>query len=194
MEAQDAKGQENRDSRHLCHGFLVSYNSMVCMQALASDLLTFINRVCAISIVRQYIQFTGNNNVDPARSLLPREIWLSIESNVAIICGCLPVLTPLFRKLSVLSRFLPSTIRSKITGPSAMEQASWPSVLRGPRRDVEQGPGEKVVRTPWRAAPWREPDSSSEESASPCVQETYHHHDMPSQPELGQIHRVGVAF
>ena len=83
----------------------------------------------------------------------------TIEVNLAITCGCLPVLQPLFRKIRLLVPFLPSYLRSKLSsGRSAMQQRSWPQKLTGPRahqvHDVEQGSGLT------RKAPWREPDES----------------------------------
>ncbi|KAL9626814.1 MAG: hypothetical protein Q9204_007019 [Flavoplaca sp. TL-2023a] len=41
------------------------------------------------------------------------KVWLSLEFSFSIIVACLPTLTPLFKKLSILSTWIP-TLRSKI--------------------------------------------------------------------------------
>ncbi|MCJ1459519.1 hypothetical protein MMC28_009898 [Mycoblastus sanguinarius] len=130
--------------------------------------------ICAIAIVRQYILLATSQTTDPSWQIIASKIWMSIEVNLAIICGCLPVLQPLFRKTSFLARFLLSSIRSKFSNHSAKENAPWPAQLSGPRHDVEKGP-QQVKR-----APWREPDEESEESES--VGDMYHHEGVLWHP------------
>ena len=136
---------------------------------------------------RPKLGYCANQNLDVSL-LCPPFILLqgpvltyhrTIEVNLAIICGCLPVLQPLFRKIPLLIPFLPSHLRSKLSGGhSAMEHSSWPSKLTGPRRagqDVERGEG-------GRKAPWREPDEMSESGSS--VQSLYHHYQQQPSPVI----------
>lgn len=137
------------------------------------------NSIAAIAIVRQYILYTAPDAADPSWDIIQIKIWMTIEVNLAIICGCLPVLQPLFRKIPLLVAVLPSHLRSMLSGGrSAMEHASWPRKLTGPRRtrgdDVERGEGRGG-----RKAPWREPDDMSESASS--VQSMYHLHQQQQQ-------------
>ncbi|CAD6590416.1 MAG: hypothetical protein ASARMPREDX12_004355 [Alectoria sarmentosa] len=117
--------------------------------------------IAAIAIVRQYILYTSPDAADPSWDIVQIKIWMTIEVNLAIICGCLPVLQPLFRKLPLLPPFLPSHLRSRFTGGhSAMEQSSWPQKLSGPRH--AGGPDLENVQK----AAWREPDEMSMSGSS----------------------------
>ena len=121
--------------------------------------------------------FTQPQAADPSWQLVPSQMWMILEANLSIVCACLPVLTPLARKASVLARFLPEYIRDKISSPSEMEKASWPEVLNGPRHDLERGsdiPGASVK------TPWREPSESGDsEDSAESAQTMYHHANLP---------------
>ena len=98
-----------------------------------------------------------------------------LEVNLSIVCACLPTLTPLARKASLIAKFLPSYIRSKVSSPSEMEKSSWPEVLNGPRHDVEHGYDRPEVK-----APWREPSESGDsEQSEESAQAMYHHARLP---------------
>lgn len=156
----------------------------------------------AIAIVRQYKLYHPSGH-DPLWQTVESKLWMyvyyivaplhhcakipsnsltdhrTVEVNLAIICGCLPVLNPLFRKVPLLS----SRIRSKFSGGhSGMEQASWPERLTGPRgyqvHDVEQGPA-------GRKAPWREPEEESS-SAESCESSISMYHLQQQQQQQRQ--------
>ncbi|KAL8754516.1 MAG: hypothetical protein Q9199_004283 [Rusavskia elegans] len=61
-----------------------------------------------MSIARQVFLYRGQ---DTKESLVWNNIVFTLELNVGIICGCLPVLQPLF-KLIPVSKYLPSSLRS----------------------------------------------------------------------------------
>ncbi|KAL8646453.1 MAG: hypothetical protein Q9226_006849 [Calogaya cf. arnoldii] len=63
---------------------------------------------CAMSIARQAFLYRGR---DTKESLVWNNIVFTLELNVGIICGCLPVLQPLFN-LIPFSKYLPSSLRS----------------------------------------------------------------------------------
>ncbi|KAL8965316.1 MAG: hypothetical protein Q9197_006570 [Variospora fuerteventurae] len=72
--------------------------------------------ICAVSIVRQYILYNTDKYGDGYYTTRVM-VWMDIEFSFSIIVATLPVLTPLFKKLSILSTWLP-TLRSKITRSS----------------------------------------------------------------------------
>ncbi|KAF6235492.1 hypothetical protein HO173_006175 [Letharia columbiana] len=82
--------------------------------------------IAAIAIKRQYILYTSPDAAGPSWDIVQIKDWITIEVNLAIICGCLPGLQPLFRKIPLLIPFLPFHLRSKFSGGhSAMEHSSW---------------------------------------------------------------------
>jgi len=54
--------------------------------------------ICVIGIIRLFFLATLKMN-DATYSLVDTYIWSSIETNVGVICACLPTLRPLFMKL-----------------------------------------------------------------------------------------------
>ncbi|KAI4137581.1 MAG: hypothetical protein LQ341_005091, partial [Variospora aurantia] len=75
-----------------------------------------LDSICAVSIVRQYILYNTDKYGDGYYTTRVM-VWMDIEFSFSIIVASLPVLTPLFKKLSILSTWLP-TLRSKITRSS----------------------------------------------------------------------------
>ncbi len=67
---------------------------------------------------------------------------MTTEVNLAIIYASLPTLQPLFSRICPsLAILIPSEIRSKFSGNSAMERAPWPAKLSGPKsKNAEQRP------------------------------------------------------
>ncbi|KAL8783492.1 MAG: hypothetical protein Q9213_004588 [Squamulea squamosa] len=141
--------------------------------------------ICAVSIVRQYILYNTNKVGDnyytkkvmvwstflpTLRDLAPPKLYqpnimpspiVDIEFSFSIIVASLPVLTPMFKKLSVLSIWLPA-IRSKIT----RSKRSTPSTSKysknsGPDKyqDIERNPlsNDQHPPTSWRTpSTWKE--------------------------------------
>lgn len=73
-------------------------------------------------------------------------------------------MTPLYRHIPLIVSFLPSTLRTKTGGHSAMERSPWPKRLSGPHHAAE--PPLPIGR--WRA--WRELGEESNED----LQELYY--------------------
>jgi hypothetical protein len=66
--------------------------------------------VCLVSILRLQSLVAISNSVDASYDNPPAATWSSVESNVGIICACLPLLRPLITKW--LPRAFPSRHRS----------------------------------------------------------------------------------
>ncbi|KAI4224638.1 MAG: hypothetical protein L6R36_004513 [Xanthoria steineri] len=69
--------------------------------------------ICAVAIVRQYILYNTSQTGDGYHATRIK-VWMSLEFSFSILVATLPTLTPLFKKLSILSTWLP-TLRSRIT-------------------------------------------------------------------------------
>ncbi|KAF2036556.1 hypothetical protein EK21DRAFT_83513 [Setomelanomma holmii] len=70
--------------------------------------------VCVVSILRLQSLVAISNSSDPTYDNPPAATWSSVETNVGIICSCLPLLRPL------LTRILPGVFTSQArsaTGP-----------------------------------------------------------------------------
>ncbi|KAL8721225.1 MAG: hypothetical protein Q9225_002037 [Loekoesia sp. 1 TL-2023] len=63
---------------------------------------------CAMSITRQAILYQGHDTKD---SLIWNIMVFTLELNVGIICGCLPILQPLLKHVP-FGKYLPSSLRS----------------------------------------------------------------------------------
>jgi hypothetical protein len=63
--------------------------------------------VCIVSILRLKSLVSISNSTDPTYDNPPAATWSSVESNVGIICSCLPLLRPL------LARWFPSAFPSR---------------------------------------------------------------------------------
>ncbi|KAL8992694.1 MAG: hypothetical protein Q9169_006908 [Polycauliona sp. 2 TL-2023] len=112
--------------------------------------------ILGVAIARQYTLYNPAGHGDDNRDLVPTKIWMTIETNLAIIIACLPALTPLFKRIPLLASLVPS-IRSRFSQASAMQRQPWPQKLSGPHRtDVERG-GVNHPRTDWKTPKaWRE--------------------------------------
>ncbi|KAI4248218.1 MAG: hypothetical protein L6R42_009370 [Xanthoria sp. 1 TBL-2021] len=114
--------------------------------------------------------------------------FLALEANLAIIIACLPALTPLFKRVPLLSSLIPS-IRSTFSQASAMQCRPWPQKLSGPHHGVEREAALPMAAAPhtswktpgaWREAEKRlsEPESQTESEGSGesvmSVQAMYH--------------------
>ncbi|KAI4244451.1 MAG: hypothetical protein LQ352_006794 [Teloschistes flavicans] len=71
-------------------------------------IFTFGAFTCAMSIARQAFLYAGH---DTKESLVWNIIVFTLELNVGIICGCLPVIQPLLKQIP-MSKYLPSSLRS----------------------------------------------------------------------------------
>ena len=94
----------------------------------------------AISIVRLCILYQNPATVDPTWNVVTTKIWLAIELNLAIICGCLPALQPLFRQLPrFMTNYLPISVRTRFSSHNvASEPVPEPRwSRRASRRDGE---------------------------------------------------------
>ncbi|KAL8688423.1 MAG: hypothetical protein Q9218_005663 [Villophora microphyllina] len=63
---------------------------------------------CAMSIARQAFLYAGHDTKD---SLVWNIIVFTLELNIGIICGCLPVIQPLLKQIPI-SKYLPSSLLS----------------------------------------------------------------------------------
>ncbi len=80
--------------------------------------------IAAIGIRRQYILYTASQATDPSWQVVVTRVWMTIEVDLAISCACLPTLQPLFSRICPsLANIIPSAIRSKFSGNSAIERA-----------------------------------------------------------------------
>ncbi|KAL8761230.1 MAG: hypothetical protein Q9184_002634 [Pyrenodesmia sp. 2 TL-2023] len=116
--------------------------------------------ICAVSIVRQHILY-NTNKVGDNYYTKQVMVWMDIEFSFSIIVATLPVLTPLFKRLSVLSVWLPA-LRSKITrSKRSTPSNSKYSKNSGPDRyqDIERNPLSSDQHPPnlWRTpSAWKE--------------------------------------
>lgn len=85
--------------------------------------------MCIVSILRLHSLVSISGSEDPTYDNPPAATWSSVETNVGIICSCLPLLRPL------MTRFLPGALSSRnrrsSTGPR--QYATIGSTRRGPR-------------------------------------------------------------
>lgn len=72
------------------------------------DIILISHSTCAMSIARQAFLYAGH---DTKESLVWNIIVFTLELNVGIICGCLPVIQPLLKQIP-MSKYLPSSLRS----------------------------------------------------------------------------------
>ncbi|KAL8855929.1 MAG: hypothetical protein Q9178_007443 [Gyalolechia marmorata] len=99
--------------------------------------------ICVVSIVRQYINYNTDKNGDDYY-LGKLRVWLSLEFSFSIIVACLPIITPLIKKLFG---------RQKEPG-------------MGLNQDIEPGPLRHEHDPPvsWKVpAAWNEPGQGSPE-------------------------------
>ncbi|KAI4151739.1 MAG: hypothetical protein LQ341_000844 [Variospora aurantia] len=91
-----------------------------------------IHSICAVAIVRQYVNYNTVKNGDDYYVAKLR-VWLSLEFSFSIIVASLPVITPLLKKASFLASWLPqlgaSSGRQNELGP-------WPETKQ---LDFERG-------------------------------------------------------
>lgn len=73
--------------------------------------------VCIVSILRLQSLVIISNSTDPTFDNPPAATWSSIETNVGLICACLPALRPLLSQL--FPRVFPSTLRVSEYYPQA---------------------------------------------------------------------------
>ncbi|KAL8919435.1 MAG: hypothetical protein Q9208_006813 [Pyrenodesmia sp. 3 TL-2023] len=126
--------------------------------------------ICAVAIVRQYINYNTNKNGDDYY-LGKLRVWLSLEFSFSIIVASLPVITPLLKKASILTYWLPSALRSRLGASSGHggpqnNLGPWPveeehgqnnnnnnGLGPWPERDVEKGglvDGRKDPHSSWK--------------------------------------------
>ncbi|KAI4274214.1 MAG: hypothetical protein LQ337_004093 [Flavoplaca oasis] len=121
--------------------------------------------ICIVSIVRQYINYNTNKNGDDYYNgklrvwhtslTYLRHLLVSLEFSFSIIVACLPVITPLLKKLSVLSTWFPR-FRSRLGGSNGrqkeLEMVRDQEVERGAVRHEHDPP------VSWKVpAAWNEP-------------------------------------
>ncbi|KAL8715718.1 MAG: hypothetical protein Q9220_000385 [cf. Caloplaca sp. 1 TL-2023] len=141
--------------------------------------------ICAISITRQYILYHTDQFGDgyyATRIKIWRKVTrfrfaepfilklktpVSLEFSFSIIVSCLPVLTPLFKKTSILASWLPS-LRSKIMG-SSIKQHKQPSsgTYSGGDQDIERNAlrsdQQYPATTTAASSSWRAPQTWKEQ-------------------------------
>ncbi|KAL8647578.1 MAG: hypothetical protein Q9226_006373 [Calogaya cf. arnoldii] len=92
--------------------------------------------ICTVSIVRQSILYNTNKVGDNYHTKKVM-VWMDLEFSFSVIVATLPVLTPLFKRLSILSTWLP-TLRSKITrSKRSSPSTSKHSKTSGPDQDQD---------------------------------------------------------
>ncbi|KAL8906362.1 MAG: hypothetical protein Q9207_002074 [Kuettlingeria erythrocarpa] len=111
--------------------------------------------ICAVSIVRQYILY-NTNKVGDQYYTKQVMVWMDLEFSFSIIVASLPVLTPLFKKLSILSKWLP-TLRSKLTrSKRSTPSTSKHSKISSPDQyqDIERNAlrGDQQAPSTWKEA------------------------------------------
>ncbi|KAL8914329.1 MAG: hypothetical protein Q9171_001049 [Xanthocarpia ochracea] len=139
--------------------------------------------ICIVSIVRQYINYHTDKNGDDyylgklrvwckssfsmladaphCDILLTSLLYLlvSLEFSFSIIVACLPVITPLLKKLSIISFWFPS-LGSRVGGSSGRQKE--PGMVLN--QDIEHGPLRHEHDPPvsWKVpAAWNEPGQGS---------------------------------
>lgn len=88
--------------------------------------------MCVISIIRIPQLTSISNSNDPTYDNASPAVWSAVESNVAIICACLPLLRPLFTEY--LPGIFSSVKRTVFTEPRPY---STIGVSRVTKRDLE---------------------------------------------------------
>ncbi|KAB8228163.1 uncharacterized protein BDW43DRAFT_304090 [Aspergillus alliaceus] len=91
--------------------------------------------VCIFSLLR-VIEFNHFDTNDLALSSAKESIWTTLELNVAIICGCLPLLKPLIQRFlgkangqSTYSTRMPHYVTSASQDPDGFHKISYPHGL-----------------------------------------------------------------
>ncbi|KAK1633934.1 hypothetical protein BDP81DRAFT_379221 [Colletotrichum phormii] len=79
--------------------------ALVCMFAIGSF-------ACVASMIRVKYLISLANSFDSTWDYFDVVIWSSVELNLAIICGSLPALRPLFKKLLIFFTTIRSTVQS----------------------------------------------------------------------------------
>lgn len=94
-------------------------------------MLTTACSVCVVSILRLQSLVAISNSSDPTYDNAPAATWSAVETNVGIICSCLPLLRPL------ATRWLPGVFssqkRSIPTGPRPYSTIGTSRHRRGPQ-------------------------------------------------------------
>jgi hypothetical protein len=88
-----------------CTVHRLSVRATALMQDRLRYLLTLCS-VCLVSILRLQSLVAISNSSDPTYDNPPAATWSSVETNVGIICSCLPLLRPL------VLRWLPDSLSS----------------------------------------------------------------------------------
>lgn len=78
-----------------------------CLVPAQRDPLTHQNSVCIVSILRLQSLVAISNSTDQSYDNPAAATWSSVETNVGIICSCLPLLRPL------MTRWLPGVFSSQ---------------------------------------------------------------------------------
>ncbi|KAL8823655.1 MAG: hypothetical protein Q9191_005661 [Dirinaria sp. TL-2023a] len=106
--------------------------------------------VCAISIIRQVIFYNNSANgaqeTDGTWTEITNYVWFSLELNLGIFCGCLPILHPLLRRIPALKDYLPVSLRSLFSTHSVMSKSnrSKKSTTQG-KNDIELAEEGRVI-------------------------------------------------
>ncbi|EXF84884.1 integral membrane protein [Colletotrichum fioriniae PJ7] len=79
--------------------------ALVCMFAIGSF-------ACVASMIRLKYLVSFANSFDSTWDNVDVVLWSSVELNLAIICGSLPALRPLFKKLPIFFTTIKSTIQT----------------------------------------------------------------------------------
>ncbi|OHE97213.1 integral membrane protein [Colletotrichum orchidophilum] len=83
---------------------------------------------CIASMIRlRYLVFFANT-FDSTWDNVDVVIWSSVELNLAIICGSLPALKPIFRKMSIVFTTIKSTVRSGSHRKKSHGESSTPNM------------------------------------------------------------------
>ncbi|OAG12116.1 uncharacterized protein CC84DRAFT_1080938 [Paraphaeosphaeria sporulosa] len=90
--------------------------------------------VCLVSILRLQSLVAISNSPDPTYNNPPAATWSSIETNVGIICSCLPCLRPL------VTRYLPGVFSN--TSSRSEQSGKSKEVRRGSRNTFSRRTGE----------------------------------------------------
>lgn len=101
--------------------------------------------VCIVSILRLHSLVAISNSSDPTYDNPPAATWSSVETNVGIICSCLPLLRPL------VVRWMPDHVSSyKRSGKSKQKLYAMMGSdrRRGPKSQSEIGLDSMTTRKP----------------------------------------------
>ncbi|KAL8935127.1 MAG: hypothetical protein Q9216_005577 [Gyalolechia sp. 2 TL-2023] len=120
--------------------------------------------ICTVGIVRQYILYNTEKNGDNYYSTRIK-VWMSLEFSFSIIVACLPTLTPLIKRLSILSTWIP-TLRSRILRSSTLNPSHPSSHSKGVIKISGPVEDHDIERNALRSdghppGTWQTPSSSS---------------------------------